>query len=165
MDDRVKIYVGLISIGIGLLLIPATYKYVILPLRYSKFQQWMPLIEKWSKYYGVDPRFIVSIISQESGGNTNAISSVGAIGLMQIMPSTASSVCGVTREQLFNPESNISCGVKYISDTYKKYGDYRKVAAVYYSGKPDYLSSIGKPPVYTYVANVMSKFNEIAMGV
>ena len=65
------------------------------------------------KKYTNSPELILSIIREESYFNPSAISSVGARGLMQLMPSTAQEFAGVNSEDLFKPELNIKTGTEY----------------------------------------------------
>ena len=59
-----------------------------------------PIIEKTAKENNVDPKLVKAIIQQESGFNPNAVSKSGAVGLMQLLPSTAKAM-GV--KDLLNP--------------------------------------------------------------
>ena len=69
---------------------------------------------------GVDPYLIAAIIREESQYDVKAVSRVGAIGLMQVMPATANTVAqrvglpAVGREDLFDQETNIRIGVRYV---------------------------------------------------
>ena len=72
-----------------------------------------------SENNGLDPALVAAVISVESGYNITAVSEKGAIGLMQLMPETASYVCatyGVVYDgdKLFDSEYNISLGCKYL---------------------------------------------------
>lgn len=70
---------------------------------------------------GLDPAFILAVTRQESAFMSNAISSAGALGLMQLMPSTAKMVAKQQKikldqanNSLFNPETNIRLGSSYL---------------------------------------------------
>jgi soluble lytic murein transglycosylase len=65
--------------------------------------------------YADNTELMMSIIREESFFNPNAQSSVGARGLMQIMPATAKDFAGVSAEELFKPELNIKVGTSYYS--------------------------------------------------
>jgi soluble lytic murein transglycosylase-like protein len=72
---------------------------------------------------GIDPELAFRLVRLESEFNEHAISKVGAVGLTQLMPSTARLYQkGVTREQLFNGETNLRVGFRYLRtllDMYK----------------------------------------------
>jgi Predicted soluble lytic transglycosylase fused to an ABC-type amino acid-binding protein len=65
----------------------------------------------------LDWRLVKCQVRQESAFNPKAVSSCGAIGLMQIMPSTGLYL-GVTRGKLFNPEINLRTGITYLKQQY-----------------------------------------------
>lgn len=154
------------AILFGLLILESQTGYIkeklILPLKYRVLNTWLPTIKSYAAKYSIDPAFIAAIIYQESRGNPLAISSVGATGLMQIMPKTGLSVCGLSLELLKNPVYNIDCGVKYLAENYKKYGSYEWTASAYYGGPgTPPTSTKGSPPVKEYVASVMEHFKNI----
>ena len=68
------------------------------------------LIQVYSAIYNVDPKLVQSIIKIESNYDPTAISSKGAVGLMQIIPKYVHK----TRKQLLDPETNVSEGIKYL---------------------------------------------------
>ena len=77
-----------------------------------------------SQKYNVSPYLIYDTIFVESGWNEVAISSKGAVGLMQIMPSTAEYVAGIYNikyEHLTSPLTNIHLGTAYLSYLSKKF--------------------------------------------
>lgn len=166
MDKNLKWIIPIGAILFGILLIESKTGYIeqklILPLKYRALNTWIPFIKSYAEKYRLDPAFIAAIMYQESGGNPLAISSAGATGLMQIMPGTGLSICGLSLEFLKDPSYNIDCGVKYLADIYKKYGSYEYTAAGYYGGPgTSPTSTKGNPPVYKYVASVMQHFNNI----
>ncbi|STV77166.1 membrane-bound lytic murein transglycosylase E [Klebsiella michiganensis] len=55
----------------------------------KRAMQWMPISEKAGAAWGVDPQLITAIIAIESGGNPTVVSKSGAVGLMQLKPSTS----------------------------------------------------------------------------
>jgi soluble lytic murein transglycosylase len=70
----------------------------------------------------IDPYLVLSIIRQESAFNPNASSHVGARGLMQLMPYTAKEVIGkVKLDQLYNPKTNITAGIRYFKKLLKRF--------------------------------------------
>ena len=87
----------------------------------------------YADHYGVPRPLVYAIISQESGWNRAAISSCGALGLMQLMPATARRY-GVRRP--FAKSDNIGGGVRYLGDLLSQFhGDMRLAVAAYYAGE------------------------------
>ncbi len=72
-------------------------------------------IYETSLKYGIDCNLVYSIGYHESGFDNELVSRKGAIGIMQILPSTARSECGMNYRDLKNPRKNIECGIKYLS--------------------------------------------------
>ncbi len=102
-------------------------------------------IEKAANYFGLDPALIKAIIRAESGGNPLAVSSKGALGLMQLMPKTA-------RELMvydpMDPAENIWGGSKYLSWLMENFdGDIITALAAYNSG-PGAVERYGGVPPY-----------------
>lgn len=100
-----------------------------------------------ARRYHVDATLLFAIINQESQWNPNTISSKGAIGLMQIMPGTGWSECGLTEEQLLNPQLNLDCGTRYFTQLFKQFGSVRLALCAYNAG-PTRVSELGNncPP-------------------
>ena len=71
------------------------------------------LFRKYSSSAGWDWRLLAAMCYQESGFDPNAVSSMGAMGLMQLMPSTADAM-GVPSDKRFDPEQNIAASARYI---------------------------------------------------
>lgn len=78
-------------------------------------------IEVYSKMYGLDPYLVAAIIKTESGFDKDIVSSMGAVGLMQIMPSTGEWIArqlnieGFSTEMLKNEDINIEMGCWYLN--------------------------------------------------
>ncbi len=81
----------------------------------------------------VDPDRVFAVIAAESGGRADARSPVGAVGLMQMIPSTASRY-GVSQGDLTNACKNAIGGISYYSDLYNKFGNYDAASAGYNGG-------------------------------
>ncbi|MGC1456349.1 MAG: tetratricopeptide repeat protein [Nitrospirota bacterium] len=91
--------------------------------------------------YKQDPYFIAAIIKEESQFRTDALSSAGARGLMQVMPATGERVArvnkfpGFDREKLFESDTAINIGTWYVSQLMKRFkNDPLLVAAAYNAG-------------------------------
>lgn len=90
------------------------------------------LIDKYASQYGIDPALLEAQAYQESRYNPKALSSKGAIGVMQLMPKTAAGL-GVNP---FNLESNIEGGARMMAGLLKKYhGDTSLALAAYNAGE------------------------------
>jgi len=88
----------------------------------------------------LDPELILAVIQVESSGNSLAVSSVGAMGLMQLRPTTARAVAsrlGIRwngPEMLFDPVYNIRLGVTYLDSLVDRFGDIDIALAAYNLG-------------------------------
>ena len=96
----------------------------------NRVLQWENEILAVSNKYNIEPAVIAAVIEQESGGDPNALSRTGAIGLMQLMPATARGL-GVNP---FDPGENIEGGAKYLSIQLKRFGDLKLALAAYNAG-------------------------------
>lgn len=83
--------------------------------------------------YGLSLPFLLAVVRGESFFDPQAKSAKGAIGLMQVMPSTAEQY-GLVEADLFLPERNIDAGVHYLSDLYTDLQDPYLTLAAYYCG-------------------------------
>lgn len=80
---------------------------------------------------GIDPNLYVRQINQESGFDPNAVSSAGAIGIAQIIPSTAAS----WNVDPYNPVESLRVAAQHMAGYYTQYGyDYAKALAAYNAG-------------------------------
>ncbi len=97
-------------------------------------------VEKYASQYGVPESVVYAVIKTESGYNSGAVSEVGAVGLMQMMPDTFNWLTTLTKEtldkgMLYDPETNIKYGTYYLSYLYLKYGSWDTVYAAYNAGE------------------------------
>lgn len=90
------------------------------------------LITTVATRYSVDPALVRAVMKVESGGNPEAVSHKGAMGLMQLMPDTALQM-GVTK--VFDPQENLEAGVKTLRALLVRYdGDLDRALAAYNAG-------------------------------
>lgn len=107
-------------------------------------QRFDSLIESVAEEYGLEASLIHSIIRTESNYDPNAVSSKGAVGLMQLMPETAKRY-GV--RNLYDPRQNIEGGVKYLKDLMNLFeGKTDHVLAAYNAGHNAIKKYGGVPP-------------------
>ena len=117
------------------------------------------LVQETAHKHNVDPNLVSAVISTESNWNTSAISSKGALGLMQLIPETAQHF-GVYNP--FDPTQNVEAGVTYLSNLLERYnGDLPKALAAYNAG-PRAVDRWGGVPDYRetreYVRKVTSSY-------
>jgi len=118
------------------------------------------LVREASERHGVDADFLASVIRQESGGNSRAVSPAGARGLMQLMPATAEQL-GV--QDSFDPEQNVDGGARYLRELLERYrGDAVRALAAYNAGPEAVDRYQGVPPypeTRSYVRSVVRDYN------
>jgi membrane-bound lytic murein transglycosylase MltF len=85
---------------------------------WARFESMRLLFDKYGTEYKIDPLFIASLGFQETLLNQNAVSAVGAVGVMQLMPTTGNSL-GVGDIHLLEP--NIHAGADYMNQLITKY--------------------------------------------
>jgi soluble lytic murein transglycosylase-like protein len=89
-------------------------------------------VRQYAARYRVPPELIAALIDVESRWNSRAVSSKGAMGLMQLMPATAKRYGAFDP---FNAEQNIAAGTRYVTALmWEFHGDLRLVSAAYYAG-------------------------------
>lgn len=110
--------------------------------------------EEASEKYNVDVKLLKAIAHAESNFNPNATSSSGAMGVMQLMPSTAKSL-GIT--DAYNAYDNIMGGAKVIAEHLANYnGDVSLALAAYNAGSGNVAKYGGVPP-FTETQNYIKK--------
>jgi soluble lytic murein transglycosylase len=139
---------------------PPWFERLRYPLHYSS------IVRERARAEGLDPALLAAVIYQESKFRAGARSSSGAVGLMQLTPSTAKGIAVRTGGTAFrvsdltNPAINIRYGTWYLHDLFAKYGDERLVLAAYNAGQGNVDrwqhagSGIQFPETRAYVARV-----------
>jgi soluble lytic murein transglycosylase len=114
---------------------PPWYERIRYPLHYSEY------VRVHAREHELDPALMAAVIYQESKFRPGVESSSGAIGLMQLTPSTARGIAIRTggsafeTKDLYNPEINIRYGAWYLANLFAKYHDERLVLAAYNAGQ------------------------------
>lgn len=120
------------------------------------------LISKYSDKNGLDEDFVKAVINQESGFNPNATSHCGAMGLMQLMPSTAQ---GLGVKNAYDAEQNIEGGTKYLKGLMDRFNNDKSLALAAYNAGPNAVKKYGGIPPYAetqnYVKSVLSKYDRM----
>jgi soluble lytic murein transglycosylase len=110
------------------------FNFVLYPLKYKN------VIIKYSNQYQIETALIASIICNESSFNAGVTSKKGAVGLMQLMPSTAEWLCNFVDEvyeekKLYQPEFNIKLGTYYLKYLTDKFKDVDVAVVAYNAGE------------------------------
>lgn len=107
--------------------------------------------------YDFDPLWIISIMWVESTFRDHVVSHAGAVGLVQIMPSTAAPH-GISREQLFDPSVNVEFGVMYLDYLVNRYDSLKMGTVAYNQG----TGNIARGTYNTrYYSRVNSTYREL----
>lgn len=112
------------------------------------------LITKYSNKYNLDDSLVKAVIKAESGFNPGAKSPVGALGLMQLMPSTAKAM-GV--QNPYDPEQNIEGGAKYLKGLLDRFGGDKEKAIAAYNAGPGAVKKYDGVPPYKETQNYVKK--------
>ncbi|MBV8282404.1 MAG: lytic transglycosylase domain-containing protein [Candidatus Eremiobacteraeota bacterium] len=123
-------------------------------------QRLASIVSQQSKANHVDPKLVKAVIAVESGGDPSAVSTAGAMGLMQLMPGTARAY-GVANP--WDPEQNVAGGAKALSELLREYnGNISLALAAYNAGSGAVAHYKGIPPYAetgAYVNSVLSLYN------
>jgi soluble lytic murein transglycosylase-like protein len=102
---------------------------------------WRELITRVAAKAGIDPELALRVADRESGTNPEAINPVsGAVGMMQLMPSTAAAL-GVDP---YNPVENLTGGVQYLRQQISNFGDQAKALAAYNWGPGRVVEAVAR---------------------
>src|ERR1019366_6002636 len=117
-------------------------------------------IEQAAARHNVDPNLVRSVVKVESNFNPNAVSRKGAMGLMQLMPSTARSLNVVNP---FDPQQNVDAGVRHLRRLLDSYGGNVSLSlAAYNAGSGAVARSAGVPhfrETQNYVRRITNLYN------
>ena len=119
------------------------------------------LIRRYAARYHLDVRMVQAVVQVESGYNPRALSSKGAIGLMQLMPATAK-LLGVTDP--WDPEQNIRGGTAYLRRMLDRFGGNTRLALAAYNAGPGAVSRHGGVPPYRETRNYVRKVLTLYRG-
>ncbi|MCB0351702.1 MAG: lytic transglycosylase domain-containing protein, partial [Bdellovibrionales bacterium] len=132
--------------------------------QYNYPQAYEKNVSNYASRFNVSESLVLAIMRAESHFNSEAYSPVGARGLMQIMPYTASQIArllgegGVTELDLLVPETNIRLGSRYLSRLQKKFQDQIPLVAAGYNAGPhrvySWLNTFGTLDMDEFIEHV-----------
>ena len=94
------------------------------------------MITEVARQYGVERQLVAAVVAAESNYNAHAVSPVGAVGLMQVMPATAADYGVGSHAELFDPKTNLKTGTRHLKRLLSKYqNDYGRVIMAYNAGE------------------------------
>lgn len=94
------------------------------------------MISDVAREYGVERELVAAVVAAESNYNPHAVSPVGAVGLMQVMPATAGDYGVSSTDALFDPKTNLRTGTRHLKRLLSKYqNDYGRVIMAYNAGE------------------------------
>ncbi|HXC43309.1 MAG TPA: lytic transglycosylase domain-containing protein [Candidatus Dormibacteraeota bacterium] len=118
-------------------------------------------IEQAAARHNVDPNLVRAVVKVESNFNPNAVSRKGAMGLMQLMPSTARQL---NVKNPFDPEQNVDAGVRHLKQLLENYGgDIKLTLAAYNAGAGAVARSSGVPR-YAETQNYVRRITNLYYG-
>ena len=105
-------------------------------LNSSKLKHLLVYIHGLCEYYDVDYYLVKAVIQTESSWNHRAVSSSDAVGLMQVLPSTARDAFDTPTAHLYDPYVNVTLGIMYLAQLENRYGfaDVQAVLTAYSHG-------------------------------
>lgn len=117
-------------------------------------EDWKEFTNSVADYNALDPDLVHAVISVESGGNPDAVSPKGAMGLMQLMPGTADEL-GVIDPM--EPTDNIRGGVKYLAGLLDRFDGNLEYALAAYNAGPGAVQKYGGIPPYLETRQFVKK--------
>ena len=141
-------------------------------------EKYHEIVVTYAKEYAVPKELVFAVIKVESNFESDAVSSVGAIGLMQMLPDTYSWLASkngdsTNPKMLYDPDTSIRYGTYYLQYLYSKFGSWEKALIAYNWGEGNFsrfleeheyvegeYSSIPVSETRNYVKKVMHHWNK-----
>ena len=118
-------------------------------------------IEQAAARHNVDPSLVRSVVKVESNFNPNAVSRKGAMGLMQLMPSTARSL---NVSNPFDPQQNVDAGVRHLRKLLDSYGGNVRLSLAAYNAGPGAVARSAGVPHFRETQNYVRRITNLYNG-
>jgi hypothetical protein len=118
-------------------------------------------IEQAAARHNVDPNLVRAVVKVESNFNPNAVSRKGAMGLMQLMPSTARQL---NVKNPFDPEQNVDAGVRHLKQLLESYGGNIKLTLAAYNAGAGAVARSAGVPRYAETQNYVRRITNLYYG-
>jgi soluble lytic murein transglycosylase-like protein len=115
------------------------------------------LVKEAAERHRIDPALVRAVIETESGWNAAAVSRKGAVGLMQLVPSTAQRF-GV--KDLFSPKQNVDAGVRYLKSLLERYNGNLELALAAYNAGEGAVDRARGVPAYRETRNYVQRVQD-----
>ena len=142
--------IAIIATLLALLLIAAADA-LTRTLEEKREREVLPFVLLYSKTYDLSPALVLAVIKTESDFRSRAVSEVGAVGLMQLMPETflylSTEKLKETHHEsaLFDPDVNLKYGCYYLSYLFERFDDLTAVIAAYNAGEGRVAAWLSNP--------------------
>ena len=138
-DGRVFILILILALVLGVVanaVIDTIYRWVF-PEKYHS------IVNKYAEQHSVPEQLVFAIIKVESNFDPSVVSSAGAMGLMQMLPSTYEWLTtklgdNYSKDDLYDPETNIRYGTYYLQYLYSRFGTWEKAIIAYNWGEGNF---------------------------
>ncbi|MFI5111965.1 MAG: lytic transglycosylase domain-containing protein [Terriglobales bacterium] len=115
-------------------------------------------IEQAATKHGVDANLVRALVKVESNYNPNAVSNKGAMGLMQLMPRTAS---GLSVSNPFDPQQNVDAGVRHLKQLLNNFGGDVRLSLAAYNAGEGAVKRNGGVPHYSETQNYVKRITDL----
>jgi soluble lytic murein transglycosylase-like protein len=115
-------------------------------------------IDQAATKHGVDANLVRALVKVESNFNPNAVSNKGAMGLMQLMPRTAS---GLSVSNPFDPQQNVDAGVRHLKQLLNNFGGDVRLSLAAYNAGEGAVKRNGGVPHYAETQNYVKRITDL----